>query len=89
MANPTNTPAKFPSDITKLGRGKAQKYILATLHRIEGGRQTLSLSDLARGYRGHFAGIMSAGQALAKRGIISIGQDDHHGQVYTLAMHSH
>lgn len=78
-----------PKDITKLGRGKAQKFILSTLHAIQGGEQAQALTDLARGYRGHFAGLMSGALALAKKGIITITHDNHHGEIYTLAPHRH
>ena len=88
MAASTSTKPSLPADVTRLGRGKAQKFILSTLHAIEGGRQALHLSDLAHSYSGHFAGLMSAGQALAKRGLISIAPSDL-GDVYTLVPHTH
>ncbi len=88
MTSPSKQAQTFPANIATLGRGKAQKYMLTQLHGIVGGDQSAELTDLARGFRGHLASIMKAGDALAKRGLVSItiGAD---GYVYTLARHSH
>jgi hypothetical protein len=84
------TARTVPADIAALARGKAQRHILTTLHGVCGPRQALAATDLTRGWRGHFGSLMSAGRALATRGLITITEPEPgFGEVYTLAPHTH
>lgn len=74
-------------DIEALGRGKAQKAVLVRLHAlpIAGAVQ---LTELARAseFRGvHFAQIMSAVDALVKRGIVLRETEPNDGDYLRLA----
>ena len=79
---------QVPADITTIGRGKAQRHILSVVHGAANGAEVPLVRFKSR-YRGHFAGLMSAADALVKRGILTMRQDDFDGAVYRLRAHTH
>ena len=84
--------ARFPSDITKLGRGKCQRAILDYLHRTERGTSSVVITDMAAHQafrRMHFGSVISAVDALVKRGIVREGNDDIGRPTIRLVQHTH
>jgi hypothetical protein len=89
----TTKPARpsLPADVTRLGRGRGQRAALAALH-VLGPAAWRSLSEdiarhpLARGV--HFSALMSACDALVKRGLV-LHQVGDRGDMYQLIAHTH
>lgn len=82
----------FPSDITKLGRGRAQRAILDYLHRTRTGTGAVAVTDMAAHpafRRMHLCAVLSAVDALAKRGIIRKSSDDIGTPSIALNPHTH
>lgn len=88
----TSQAKTFPRNITSLGRGRGQKAVLDYLHRTSTGTNAVVVTDMAayRSFRGmHFGAILSAIDALAKRGIVRKSHDGLGTPTIALVPHTH